>query len=162
VAAYGGGHLSLWDTKTGAEVRRGGLPSAFPAALVWVGGGRGVAAPPGAAGSGWGFTDQKNTPKTPLRAPPRPPPPRGGRPPAHVPRGGRPADNESDWCSAVSPDGKTLAVGRGGTRLKETGVNHPIGGFGPIREFGPVVQPLERKDITDKDRAILLRPLKAG
>ncbi|HZY89185.1 MAG TPA: sigma-70 family RNA polymerase sigma factor, partial [Gemmataceae bacterium] len=151
VAVYGGGHLSLWDTKTGAEVRRVGLQSAFQASLVWLPDGRGIAALQGSDGSVWEFTDEKATPKSPLIAPP-----------VHVPPGGTPADNESDWCSAVSPDGKTLAVGRGGTRLKETGVSKPIGVFGPIGVPDSIVQPVGREDITDKDRAILLRPLKTG
>jgi RNA polymerase sigma factor (sigma-70 family) len=102
VAAYGGGSLSLWDTKTGAVVRRVGLPAACPASLVWLPDGRGIAALHGDDGSVWEFTDDKTTPKAPRMAPP-----------VHVPPGGTLADKESDWCYAVSPDGKTLAVGRG-------------------------------------------------
>jgi hypothetical protein len=77
VAAYGGGHLSLWDTKTGAEVRRVGLPAAVPASLVWLADGRGLAALHGSDGSLWEFTDEKATPKAPRMAPP-----------VHVPPGG--------------------------------------------------------------------------
>src|SRR5262249_47838751 len=39
VAAYGSGHLSLWDTKTGSVVRRGGLAEKDeqpPRLLLWV------------------------------------------------------------------------------------------------------------------------------
>src|SRR5262249_19655813 len=61
-----------------------------------------------------------------------------------------PADNEADWCYAISPDGKTLAVGRGGPLYKDVGV------------FSPMVVPVERGEMPDKDRAILLRPLKTG
>ncbi len=133
VAAFGGGALSFWDTRTGAPLRRVDLPGAgFDASLVWLADGRGIAVvqeshrwglrEESGFGEGrvWEFTDEKVAPKFP--------PLRGfmtGKPVA------RPsADNESDWCYAVSPDGKTLAVGRGGN--------------------------------FDKDRAILLRPLKTG
>src|SRR5262249_47931211 len=61
-----------------------------------------------------------------------------------------PADNEADWCYAISPDGKTLAVGRGGPLYKDVGV------------FSPMVVPVERGEMPDKDRPILLRPLKTG
>src|SRR5262249_39066434 len=53
VAAYGGGHLSLWDTKTGGVERRVGLPAAVPASLVWLADGRGIAALHGSDGSVW-------------------------------------------------------------------------------------------------------------
>jgi WD40 repeat protein len=139
VAAYGGGHLSIWDARTGGVVRRAGLPAAFPASLVWLADGRGIAALHGSDGSAWEFTDEKAAPKVPQTPVP-----------VHVVPGGTPADNESDWCSAVSPDGKILAVGRGGTRLKDVGF------------FDPLVLPIERGDIPDKDRAILIRPLKTG
>jgi len=61
VAVYGRGHLSLWDTKTGAVVRRVGLPQAFQASLVWLADGRGIAALHGSDGTVW----EKPLPKRP-------------------------------------------------------------------------------------------------
>src|SRR5437763_5873483 len=52
VAAYGGGHLSLWDTRTGGALRRVDLPARaerlgqrlepFQTSLVWLADGRGI------------------------------------------------------------------------------------------------------------------------
>src|SRR5579864_8725477 len=61
-----------------------------------------------------------------------------------------PADKESDWCYAVSPDGKTLAVGRGRCLSKDVGI------------FSPMLVSAQPAETLDKDRAILLRPLKPG
>src|SRR5262249_8562700 len=58
-----------------------------------------------------------------------------------------PADSEADWCYAVSPDGKTLAVGRGRALSIDFGI------------FDPLVLP---SGDLDTARAILLRPLKTG
>src|SRR5262249_3441268 len=77
VAAYGGGHLSLWDTRTGGVVRRVELPrqaQSLQASLVWLADGRGivmllgadtrdVARFHGSDGSVWEFTDEKAVPK---------------------------------------------------------------------------------------------------
>jgi RNA polymerase sigma factor (sigma-70 family) len=139
VAVYGSGNLSLWNTRTGASVRRVGLPGAFQASLVWLADGRGIVAIHGSDGSAWEFTNEQATPKPPRMAPP-----------VHVAPGRTPADNESDWCYAVSPDGKTLAVGRGGTRLMDVGI------------FDPLVLSVGREEIPDKDRPIFVRPLKTG
>ena len=79
VAAYGGGHLSLWDTRTGGAVRRVDLPrqaERLQASLVWLADGRGivllqgsdtrdVARFQGSDGSVWEFTDEKAVPKIP-------------------------------------------------------------------------------------------------
>jgi hypothetical protein len=124
VAAYGGGHLSLWNTRTGAVVRRVGLPGAFQASLVWLADGRGIAVIHGSDGSAWEFTNEQATPQSPRMSPP-----------VHVWPGRQPDDNESDWTYAVSPDGKVLAIGRGGNRLKDVGV------------FDPLVLPTVREDI---------------
>src|SRR5581483_1251596 len=60
-----------------------------------------------------------------------------------------PADGEADWCYAVSPDGKTLAVGRGDSLVRDFGLFDPL--------------PLGAGEAgLDTARAILLRPLKTG
>jgi RNA polymerase sigma factor (sigma-70 family) len=153
VAAYGGGHLSVWDTKTGAAVRRVGLPAqaqSLQASLVWLADGRGilmlqgadtrdVAHLQGSDGLVWEFTDEKAVPKIP--------PDWGMSMGAAAMKKQPPADYESDWCYAVSPDGKTLAVGRGRILSMDVGF------------FDPLV--LHTGDL-DTARAILLRPLKTG
>src|SRR4029077_7575123 len=79
VAAYGGGHISLWDTRTGGVVRRVELPKQaerLQASLVWLADGRGIvllqgadtqdiARLQGSDGSVWEFTDDKAVPKIP-------------------------------------------------------------------------------------------------
>jgi RNA polymerase sigma factor (sigma-70 family) len=133
LAAYGGGALSFWDTRTGGPLRRVDLPGAgYEVSLVWLADGRGIAVLQEShrwglreesgfeEGRVWEFTDEKVAPKFP--------PLRGFMTGPRVRR--PPADNESDWCYAVSPDGKNLAIGRGGNFAR--------------------------------DRAILLRPLKTG
>ena len=87
----------------------------------------------------WEFTDEKAVPKIP---------PDWGT--SIATPGAPPDDNESDWCYAVSPDGKTLAVGRGRILSKDVGL------------FNPIVVPAHPAETLDKDRAILLRPLKPG
>jgi dipeptidyl aminopeptidase/acylaminoacyl peptidase len=153
VAAYGGGHLSLWDTRTGGVVRRVELPKQterLQASLVWLADGRGivllqgadtrdVARLQGSDGSVWEFTDEKAVPKIP---------PDWGMAIGRM--ADPPADSESDWCYAVSPDGKTLAVGRGRSLVRDVGV------------FGPILVPAHPAENLDTDRAILLRPLKTG
>jgi RNA polymerase sigma factor (sigma-70 family) len=160
VAAYGDGQLSLWDTRTGGALRRVGLPAQadrlgqrlerFQASLAWLADGRGivmlqgsdtrdVARLQGSDGLVWEFTDEKAVPKIP---------PHWGV--ALGTMAAQPDDNESDWCYAVSPDGKTLAVGRGRILSKD------VGPFSPIIVGAHPAEPL------DKDRAILLRPLKTG
>jgi RNA polymerase sigma factor (sigma-70 family) len=151
VAAYGGGQLSLFDTRTGGALRRVVLPAhaaQLQASLVWLADGRGivllqasdtrdVARSVGSDGTVWEFTDEKAVPKIPpqwrlgLGAKPAPP-----------------AEKESDWCYAVSPDGKTLAVGKGRNLALDFGL------------FGPMVMHTGAE--LDKDRPILLRPLKTG
>jgi RNA polymerase sigma factor (sigma-70 family) len=154
VAAYGGGQLSLWDTKTGGAVRRVELPKQaeqLQASLVWLADGRGivllqgsdtrdVARRRGSDGSVWEFTDQKAVPKVL--------PDWGMSMAVAVTQKLPPADKESDWCYAVSPDGKTLAVGRGSVLAMDVGI------FGPIVVGGRVPD--------DQERPILLRPLKTG
>ncbi len=152
VAAYSSGHLSVWDTRTGDVVRRVDLPKQaewLQASLVWLADGRGIVMLQGAdtrdvarfQGSGglvWEFTDEKAVPKIP---------PDWGASMARM--ANPPDDKESDWCYAVSPDGKTLAIGRGQTLSKDVGI------------FDPIILPAHPETL-DKDRAILLRPLKAG
>jgi WD40 repeat protein len=120
VVAYGGNHLSIWDTRTGDVLRQVGLPAGIRAPLVWLAEGRGIALLQRSEGWVWEFTDEKVVPKIL---------PQTGLPVGLMAER-RPPDNESDLCYAVSPDGKTLAVGRGGNE--------------------------------DRDRAILVRPLKTG
>jgi WD40 repeat protein len=154
MAAYSGGHLSLWDTRTGDVVRRVELPKAterLQASLVWLADGRGivllqgadtrdVAKFQGSDGYVWEFTDEKAVPKI--------------LPDWGVSHGRKaqnpPDDSEADWCYAVSPDGKTLAVGRGNSLVRDVGLFNPI----------PLPTPLEEG--LEKARAILLRPLKTG
>lgn len=153
VAAYGGGHLSIWDTRTGGAVRRVELPKqtqSLQATLAWLADGRGIvvlqgsdtrdiARLTGSDGSVWEFTDEKAVPKIL--------PGWGGSIAAAVMRKQPPQDKESDWCYAVSPDGKTLAVGRGSLHSMDIGIFSPM----EVR-FGP----------DDQERAILLRPLETG
>src|SRR5262249_33638071 len=87
----------------------------------------------------WEFTDEKAVPKIL--------PDWGASMAAAVMRKQPPADKESDWCYAVSPDGKTLAVGRGSILAMEVGIFGPmVVGFGDL----------------DTEHAILIRPLKTG
>src|SRR5262249_32684311 len=142
-----------WDTKTGGAVRRVELPKqaqSLQASLVWLADGRGlvllqgadtrdVARFHGSDGSVWEFTDEKAVPKTL--------PDWGARLGVTAMRGQPPAEDESDWCYAVSPDGKTLAVGRGSSLAVDMGFFSPrVLGFGNL----------------DTEHAILLRPLKTG
>src|SRR5262249_41937485 len=99
---------------------------------------RDVARLRGSDGSVWEFTDEKAVPKIL--------PDWGTSMAVAVMRKQPPADKESDWCYAVSPDGKTLAVGRGSVLAVDFGI------------FGPMV--VGAKSPGDTDRAILLRPLK--
>jgi RNA polymerase sigma factor (sigma-70 family) len=108
VAASSSGELSVWDTRTGRPLRRVDLLGAWLKSLAWLADGRGIAILQGHNGWGphvWEFTDEKATPKFPPRL-------GGGAMVAPIPA--VPPDNESDSCYAVSPDGKTLAVGRAG------------------------------------------------
>src|SRR5262249_51734598 len=146
--------LSIWDTRTGGALRQVELPrptERLQASLVWLADGRGivllqgsdtrdVAKFQGSDGLVWEFTDEKAVPKIP--------PNWGmaiGASTDHLP-----ADDELDWCYAMSPDGKTLAVGRGRWIRKDVGV------------FSPIVLSANPQESLDKDRAILLRPLKTG
>src|SRR5262245_1945898 len=153
VAAYGWGQLSLFDTRTGGAVRRVGLPKQaewLQASLVWLADGRGivllqgadtrdVARLRGSDGSAWEFTDEKAVPKIL---------PDWGMSMAAAVATRKPpvVEKESDWCYAVSPDGKTLAVGRGSPLSMDFGI------FSPMVVGGRVPD--------DQERAILLRPLK--
>src|SRR5262249_3895748 len=144
----------VFDTRTGGALRRVALPKRaeqLQASLVWLADGRGVVLLQGADtrdvarlrgsdGSGWEFTDEKAVPKIL--------PDWGASIAAAVMRKEAPAEKESDWCYAVSPDGKTLAIGRGSMLAMDAGI------------FGPMVVGSRVPD--DQERAILLRPLKAG
>jgi RNA polymerase sigma factor (sigma-70 family) len=100
--------LCVWDTRTGRLRRRVDLPGAGVKALTWLGDGRGVAllaqGDPGRGPLVWEFTKDQAAPKVAAGAVagvavmPAGPVPAG-------PAGG------SDSCYAVSPDGKTIAVG---------------------------------------------------
>src|SRR5262249_23431745 len=100
---------------------------------------RDIARLQGSDGSVWEFTDEKAVPKIL--------PDWGMSMAAKAMKAQPPADNESDWSYAVSPDGKTLAVGRGRILSMDVGF------------FDPLV--LHTGDL-DTARAILLRPLKTG
>jgi WD40 repeat protein len=106
--------LCVWDVKTGRLLRRVDLPGAGVLSLAWVPGGRGLALlQTGEEGKGpllWEFTDEKATPAVAARM-------MGGFRVAAAP-GGAAADNELDSCYALSPNGKTLAVGRAGQHDK--------------------------------------------
>jgi WD40 repeat protein len=102
--------LCIWDVKTGRLLRRIDLPGAGMPALAWRPDGHGIALLRTDKGLlVWDFTDEKATPKIA---------PRMGTVvgKAAAPAGGPPADNETDSCHAISPDGKTLAIGRSGGR----------------------------------------------
>ncbi len=102
--------LAIWDTRTGRLLRRVDLPGAGLSALMWLADGRGLALLHPGDGRGtliWEFTDEKANPKIAPRM-------EAGGKVAIAPPGGRPVDNETDSCYAVSPDGKTLAIGRSG------------------------------------------------
>jgi RNA polymerase sigma factor (sigma-70 family) len=155
VAVFGDGQLSIWDTRTGGAVRRVELPKQaqqLQASLTWLADGRGivmlvgadtrdVARLEGSDGSVWEFTDEKAVPKIL--------PHWGTSSAARVMKKQPPADTESDsdWCYAVSPDGKALAVGKGRVLSRDFGI------------FDPLVIPDGNLDTA---RAILLRPLKTG
>jgi RNA polymerase sigma factor (sigma-70 family) len=124
LAAYGGA-LSFWDTRTGSQLRRADLPAAgYEVSLVWLADGRGIAVVQEShrwglreesgfeEGRVWEFTDEKVAPKFP--------PLRGFMTGPRVKR--PPADHESDWCYAVSPDGKNLAIGRGGNSARDRAI----------------------------------------
>jgi RNA polymerase sigma factor (sigma-70 family) len=92
--------LSVWDARTGRLLRRVDLPGARLQALTWLPDGRGIAVlyaeDPGWAPIVWEFTDVKHVPQLPARGP-----------------GPRIAGaGATDPCYAISPDGKTLAMGR--------------------------------------------------
>src|SRR6185436_7333307 len=128
VAAYGGDHLSIWDTRTGGAVRRVELPkqaAQLQASLVWLADARDIVRLQGADGSVWEFTDEKAVPKIL--------PDWGMSMAAPAARGQPPEDKELDWCYALSPDGKTLAVGRGRILSRDVGIFGPIvvGGRAP-------------------------------
>lgn len=126
--------LSLWDTKTGAAVRRVELPQSRADLLVWLADGRGIAVvrpryddPDPVV---WEFTDETApVPPTRLRQH------EGGNVP------GPNDDVEFDSCYAISPDGKTIAVGKGGrltrdreVRLCELKVGTKVGDLKRIKE----------------------------
>jgi WD40 repeat protein len=104
--------LSIWNTKSGRLLRRVDLPGAQVLALEWLTNGLGIALlQTGEGNQGplvWEFTDEKATPKVVRNV--------------VLGRTEAAGDNESDSSYAVSPDGKTLAVGRAGTHDK----NRPI------------------------------------
>jgi RNA polymerase sigma factor (sigma-70 family) len=92
--------LCVWDARTGRLLRRVDLPGARLQALTWLPDGRGIAVlyaeDAGWAPTVWEFTDAKHVPQLPARGP-----------------GPRIAGaGASDPCYAISPDGKTLAMGR--------------------------------------------------
>jgi WD40 repeat protein len=155
VAAYGSGVLSIWDTRTGSALWRVELPKqaqSLQAWLVWLADGRGIvlfqgadtadiARLRGSDGSVWEFTDEKAVPKIL--------PGWGMRDVVGTAMQAQSTvDKVWDWCYAVSPDGKTLAIGRGRFLAKDFGI------------FGPMVVGAKSPD--DTDQAILLRPLKTG
>jgi WD40 repeat protein len=106
--------LCVWDVKTGRLLRRVDLPGAGVLSLAWLADGRGVALlQTGEDAKGplvWEFTDEKSVPAVPPRM--------GGRFGTTAVPGGPVPDNETDSGYALSPDGKTLAVGRAGQHDK--------------------------------------------
>jgi RNA polymerase sigma factor (sigma-70 family) len=104
--------LVIWDTKSGRAIRRVDLPGARVDLLVWLADGRGFALVQGSSDESvpflWEFTDEKaEKPKIAKRAV-------GGGTFAIDPANQPPMDNEYDSCYAISPDGKSVAIGRAG------------------------------------------------
>lgn len=100
--------LSVWDAKTGRLLRRTDFPIGVRA-LAWRADGRRIVLLEGLRLREWDFTDEKDDLKSLARKDAM----FGIR---DMPAGGRVSDNEGDSCFALSPDGKTIAVGRSGTR----------------------------------------------
>jgi WD40 repeat protein len=102
--------LAVWDAKSGRPLRRVELPGLRADSITWRADGRGVALIHSASEAttpvAWEFTDADAPAPKPL--PPKPPPP-----PKNAPAG-VPLVFEGDSCQAVSADGRTAAVVRGG------------------------------------------------
>ncbi len=103
--------LSVWDVRTGRLLRRIDHPGTQVQELRWPSADRGIALLQGQASNRpplvWEFTGEKSLDSIPARA-------GGGFRVAPA----APADDEADACYALSPDGKTLAVGRAGNQDK--------------------------------------------
>jgi RNA polymerase sigma factor (sigma-70 family) len=103
--------LAIWDVKTGRLLRRVDQPGGRVRTLRWLADGRGIALLQGENDGRpplvWEFTDEKAEPGRAARA-------GGGIGVAP----GAAGDDESDSCYAISPDGKTLAIGRSGNNDK--------------------------------------------
>jgi WD40 repeat protein len=97
--------FDVWDAKSGELLRRVELSGAKLLTLGWTADSHGVAlldtGDVSASPLVWEFTDPKSNPKISAKA-------RFGIVQARV------GDDESDSCYALSPDGKTLAIGRSG------------------------------------------------
>jgi WD40 repeat protein len=108
--------LCVWETRAGRLLRRFDVPGAKVLALTWLPDGRGVAVidtqEPGGSPFVWEFTDPKAT--APKTAPGAAMGLRAVAPGLPAP----PPDNQADACYAVSPDGRTLAIGRAGAHDK--------------------------------------------
>jgi RNA polymerase sigma factor (sigma-70 family) len=108
--------LCVWETRTGRLLRRFDMRGAKVWALAWLADGRGVAVidtqEPAGSPLVWEFTDPKAA--APKTAPGAAMDLRAVAPGLPAPA----ADNEADACYAVSPDGRTLAVGRAGAHEK--------------------------------------------
>ncbi|MDY3556003.1 sigma-70 family RNA polymerase sigma factor [Gemmata sp. JC717] len=115
LASWGGdshtvNELVIWDTKTGRALRRVDLPGVQLNLLAWLPDGRGVALARSSYDDPvwrlWEFTDEK-------AAKPEVKPRKQGV--GKFAYSNEPVqDLESDACFAVSPDGKTFAIGKAG------------------------------------------------
>jgi WD40 repeat protein len=124
--------LCLWDAKSGRLLRRIDLSGADVPVLAWRVDGRGATLISTRDDKllVWDFTDEKADPKIPPRA-------RVGMVGKVAVPGGPVVDNERDSCYAISPDGKTLAVGRtGGLENKLRPIRlHPIHSGARVRDL---------------------------
>jgi RNA polymerase sigma factor (sigma-70 family) len=127
--------LSVWDAKTGRLLRRASFPIGVQA-LTWRPDGRRIVILEGLRLREWDYTDEKDDFKSTAQ--------NGAMfRDVAMPAGGPAPDNEHDSCFALSPDGKTIAVGRAGTRDDK---NRPLR-LVPLLDGIPAVKSASAKEL---------------